>query len=291
MHTFLRKVAAGVALGALSAAIVLTLGAAGLLDTAELKTYDWRIRTAADPRSVDKDIALVGINDTTIRDLQPLFGHWPWPRVALSYVIDYLHRAPAKVVAVDITLSEPDRVLAYDIGGEKTTGAESDKALAESVRTSGNVIMLADAVDQGLVSGEKDTTASTWADPGYRVGALAEPRPVILAPFQALADASAALGHNFLVLDRDGPVRRVSPFITDGTRVLPSLGVAAALAALGLKPQDVAADGSAMRVGNRRLPLTAERVVDPYDASKSVDARRLSRSGTARRRQAGISVL
>ena len=218
---------------------------------------------------MDKDIALVGINDTTIRDLQPLFGHWPWPRVALSYVIDYLHRAPAKVVAVDITLSEPDRVLAYDIGGEKTTGAESDKALAESVRTSGNVIMLADAVDQGLVSGEKDTTASTWADPGYRVGALAEPRPVILAPFQALADASAALGHNFLVLDRDGPVRRVSPFITDGTRVLPSLGVAAALAALGLKPQDVAADGSAMRVGNRRLPLTAERVVDPYDASKS----------------------
>ena len=271
MNPTLRKIAAGAALGLSSAASVLALASAGLLDTAELKLYDWRMRQAADPASVNKDIVLVGISDTTIRDLEPLFGHWPWPRVALSYVIDFLHRAPAKVIAVDITLSERDRVLAYDIAGETTKGAESDEALAESVRQSGNVIMLADAVNEGLRSGENDKTAAAWRDPGYRVGSIAEPRPVIEAPFQELTDASAALGHNFLVLDPDGPARRISPFVTDGTRALPSLGAAAAIAAGGFSARDVSAAPGVLRIGPRTIPLTPRRVVDAYDTHKSHD--------------------
>ncbi len=87
------------------------------------------MRLAAAPESVNKDIVLVEINDTTIRDMEPLFGHWPWPRLALSFVIDYLHRAPAKVVAVDITLSERDRVEQYDINGTKVKGVKATARL------------------------------------------------------------------------------------------------------------------------------------------------------------------
>ena len=271
MNATLRKLAAGAALGLSAAAVILALASAGLLDTAELKSYDWRMRRTADPGSVNKNIVLVGISDTTIRDLEPLFGHWPWPRVALSYVIDFLHRAPAKVVAVDITLSERDRVLAYDIGGETWKGAESDKALADSVRQSGNVVMLADAVSEGLLNGQHDTSAAAWRDPGYRVGAIAEPRPVIEAPFQELSDASSALGHNFLVLDPDGPARRIAPFVSDGTRAIPSLGIAAALAAGGHAPQDVSVEDNALRIGGRSIPLLRQKVTDAYDAHKAHD--------------------
>jgi adenylate cyclase len=227
MSGVLRKTVAGLALGALTAALVLTLAAAGYFDIAELKLYDWRMRQAADPASVDGDIALVEINDTTIRDLQPLFGHWPWPRLALSYVIDFLHRAPARVVAVDVILAEPDRVAAYDVGGQRWSGSESDKALADSVKASGNVIMLADAVNEGTTTGAADARASHWRAPAYALDGLAEHRPVILPPYQSLTDASAALGHNFLALDRDGPARRMAPFVENGGQYLPSLGVAA----------------------------------------------------------------
>src|SRR5215212_7370179 len=197
------------------------------------------MRLAAAPASVNTGIVLVEINDTTIRDMEPLFGHWPWPRVALSFVIDYLHRAPAKVVAVDITLSERDRVDQYDIGGNKLKGDASDAALADSVKASGNVIMLADAVNEGLVSGEVGANASTWRDPGYRGVTNAEPRPLVAAPYQLLADASLALGHNYLTLDADGPARRMAPFIENRGRFLPSLGVAAALHAAGIEPDEV----------------------------------------------------
>ena len=106
----LRKLLAGLGLGALAAVIVLGLAAStDLLDRLELTTYDWRMRLAADPDSVNKDIVLVEINDSSIREMSPLFGHWPWPRLAISFVVDYLHRAPAKVVAIDVGFAEPDK--------------------------------------------------------------------------------------------------------------------------------------------------------------------------------------
>ena len=204
----MRKIFAGALIGIGAAAIVLALARVGLLDTAELKLYDWRMRLAADPASVNHDIVLVEIDDTTIRDVAPLFGHWPWPRVALGFVISYLNRAPAKVIAVDITLSEPDRVDQYDLNGNKVKGNESDQMLADAVKEGHTVVMLADAVSEGLVSGEKDARAAKWNEAGYGQVRNAEPRPVVSPPYQALTDAAIALGHNYLTLDPDGPARR-----------------------------------------------------------------------------------
>ena len=248
--------------------MVLALGSAGFLETAELKLYDWRMRRVAAPASVNRNIVLVEINESTIRDMEPIFGHWPWPRLALSFVIDYLHRAPAKVVAVDLTLAERDRVAQYDIGGDTWSGRQSDQALADSVKISGNVIMLADAVDEGLLDGSGIEAPPAWRDPGYRLGDRAEPRPVILPPYAELAEASAGLGHNFLALDRDGPARRMAPFIRHGGRYVPSLGMAAALRAGGFRVDDVAASGNMIRVRDRRIPLIASPYVDVYDHSR-----------------------
>jgi adenylate cyclase len=260
-----RKVAAGLALGALAAFVVLTLGALGYLETAELKAYDWRVRRTADSASASPDIVLVEINDNSIRELEPVFGHWPWPRRALAYVVDYLHRAQAKVVAIDLTLAENDRVQQYDIDEEKWSGAKSDAALADAVRKSGNVIMLADAVSEGLVSGEKERNASTWRDSAYHLGDRAEARPVVLAPYQGLADAAAALGHNLLFLDKDGPARRMVPFIRNEAKDLPSLGVAAAIRAAGIQPSEVVPEADGIRLRDRLIPLIPIDVADAYD--------------------------
>ena len=53
------------------------------------------------------------------------------------------------------------------------------------------VVMLADAVYEGLAGKQKDPTAAIWPDSGYHALNRAEPRPVVLAPFQALTDAAA----------------------------------------------------------------------------------------------------
>ena len=255
-----RKLLAGLGLGAVAAVLVIALAAAtDLPDRLELTTYDWRMRLAADPKTLDKDIVLVELNDSTLRELEPVFGHWPWPRLAVSFVIDYLRRAPAKVIAVDLSFAESDRVKQYDIDGDDWSGSQSDRALTDSTQKSGNVIMLADAVYEGL-AGSRDTKASRWADPGYRVAARSEPRTEILPPYQSLADASAGLGHNFLVRDPDSPARRMVPFVHNDGKDLPSLGVAAALRAMTVTPDEVSIDGDALRIRDRRVPLVPVRV-------------------------------
>src|SRR4051812_21492096 len=109
IHLMIRKVAVGTGLGMLAAAVILAIGASStILDRYELTTYDWRMRLAASPQSVNTNIVFIEINDLSIRAMQPFFGRWPWARLAVSFAVDFAHRAPAKVVAVDLTVAEED---------------------------------------------------------------------------------------------------------------------------------------------------------------------------------------
>jgi CHASE2 domain-containing sensor protein len=137
---YLHKAIAGLAIGLGSAVIVLALTSLGGLQRSELMTYDWRMRHSKDPASVAKDIVLVEINDTTLRDLSPAFGRWPWPRVATASLVDFLSRAPAKVIAIDVGFWEEQRNVTFKIGGDEGvtwTGEDSDAALVASVKKAG----------------------------------------------------------------------------------------------------------------------------------------------------------
>jgi adenylate cyclase len=263
----LRKILAGLSLGTLAAVLVLAFAAsANLADEIEMTSYDWRMRVAADPAAVNKDIVLVKIDDASIRAMAPTFGRWPWPRLAISFAVDFLNRGPAKVVAVDVLFAEQDKVVetyVFDAGTpgeERWTAKQSEGALVDSVRTAGNVIMLADAVYEGLADGAVDEHAPKWNSSPFHAGPLALPRPFVLAPVQRITDVSLALGHNFLTKDNDGPARRMAPFIVSQSKELASLGVAAALAAGGFKPSDVGPEGEYLRIADRRVPLVKQRI-------------------------------
>jgi adenylate cyclase len=264
-RSFVRKLGAGLGIGLGTALFVIALTSFGALQRSELMTYDWRMRQSKDPASVAKDIVLVEINDTTLRDLSPAFGRWPWPRVAMASLVDFLSRAPAKVIAIDVGFWEEQRNVTFKIGGDEGvtwTGEDSDAALAASVKKAGNVVLLADAVYSGT-EGEQALKPAGWKAPAYRLSAGMPERPLVIAPFQALTDGARALGHNYLPLDPDGPARRMPPFIKQGSQFMPSLGVTAALIAGNVKPEDVTSDESALYLEDRRVPLV--QVYDRFD--------------------------
>ena len=66
----------------------------------ELKTYDWRLTRTGPPETARKDIALVEIDEFSLRNLEPYAGRWPWPRVIHSMLIDYLGRRPGEVIVL-----------------------------------------------------------------------------------------------------------------------------------------------------------------------------------------------
>jgi adenylate cyclase len=256
------KGVAGLLVGLGAAALVLGTdllsgaGAAGSglhpLRTIELKTYDWRLTRTARPGTARKDITLIEIDEYSLRNLQPYAGRWPWPRVVHAMLLEYLARAPAKIIVYDVNFAEADTRTGFDYAGDTLSGAASDQALVKAVRAAGNVILLADAT-YNADSGESPAMPDTGFAPAAP-GAVQ--RHVVYPPFAALAHAGSALGHNFFVLDPDGPLRHTVPFARAGTRVLPSLGVAAALRAAGIAPRDVRFDGDRLVMSDRVMPLS-----------------------------------
>lgn len=235
------------ALGALSGGVSLDL-----LATAEFKTYDWRLTRTAQPQTARKDLALVEIDEYSLRNLQPNAGRWPWPRAVHSMLIDYLKRAPAKVIAYDVAFSEADTRTGFEFGGDTWSGAESDQAFIDSVQQSGNVVMLADATYEGETIGGAAVVPPT---PFRTDSPLVAERKVIFPPFQALADAVAGFGHNLFVLDPDGPLRHTVPFVRVGDRAVPSLGLAAALRAQAIDPASLRVGPDSVHVGDRDIPV------------------------------------
>ena len=255
------KVLAGVLVGLLAAAVVLTVdqifstlgggGGVNPLETIELKTYDWRLSATARPETARKDIALIEIDEYSLRNLQPNLGRWPWPRVIHAELLDYLARAPAKVIAYDINFAEADTRRGFDFGSSVMTGAESDQALIESVESAGNLILLADATYEAA-----EGRSAPFADPGFTLpGPGIIERSVVFPPFPALAAAGSGLGHNLFMIDSDGVLRHTVPFARTGDRLLPSLGLAAAVRAAGIRPQDVSLRGDVLTIADREMPL------------------------------------
>ena len=270
----MRKAVAGILIGLAAAVLVLgidlafrLLGRTGGItpfQTVELKTYDWRLRRTARPETARQDIALIEINEYSLRNLEPYVGKWPWPRLVHGELVEYLSRAPAKVITYDVNFAEADGRTGFDYGGSVVTGKESDEAWADAIKAAGNVVLLADATYEASLSG-----GATVPDAGYRIGNAIRERPVIFPPFPSIAGVAAGFGHNLFSLDPDGPIRHMAPFVRTADRALPSLGVAAAIRALGVKPEDVHLDDKVLHIGNRAMPVSTVAVpttdsVDTY---------------------------
>jgi adenylate cyclase len=264
----LRRFLAALALGSGSALLAGVAGLVPLVATLEWKLYDQRVRWAADPAQARPDIVLVDIDELSVRRLEPLVGRWPWPRLVHADVVDFLAASGAKVVAMDVLFTERDRRAGFDVGGTAWSGEESDRALADSVARAGNVVVLADATFEGLVD-----SPSPEAAPGAR--GRFEPRPQLQEPFDELRRAARAVGHNYFVLDPDGPVRRAVPFVDVGGRLVPSLAVAVWTLAEGLSPGDARPSARGVLLGSRDVPLVTD-TLPAFSGSPSIrTARRL----------------
>ncbi len=85
----------------------------------------------------------MSIDQSSVRKLEPLVGRWPWPRMIHASLLDYLARAPAKVIVYDVIFAERDR-RSFKVEEQTWTGEESDRALADATAKAGNVVHVVD---------------------------------------------------------------------------------------------------------------------------------------------------
>lgn len=210
----------------------------------ELSAFDaqmrWRGARAPGPETV-----VVMIDDRTIADL----GRWPVPRARFAEIVDKLHRAGAKVIGIDVLISEP-------------AAGDGDAALASAIAVAGNVVLpftfefaegSAPRTDP-LVA--RSMYASVRHDAAYRPVALEATG--LVRPLAALAEG-ASLGHMLAAFDVDGAPRYDYPAFAYDLDPYPSMAVRIVQRFLDVAWNDVVVTlGSGVAIGPLRVPTDAQ---------------------------------
>ncbi|MEZ5316626.1 MAG: adenylate/guanylate cyclase domain-containing protein, partial [Vicinamibacterales bacterium] len=286
-----RRLLAALGIGFGAGVVAWLLSGTAVVDRFETITYDLRLRATAPPAPADSPIVIVEINEASVQALADAFGRWPWPRIAHAAAIDFLASAGAKVIAYDVLFTEHDSRGAFELAGQRISGGISDDALVNSVRQAGNVILLANAVDEGLAD-EKARQEQCNAQPllgtTYAPGPGFQVRPCLKLPFPELAAAAAGVGHNFSVVDAGLSRRRLDPFIVHDGLAIPALGLAAALFAERLPPEAVHLEPgtTTLDIGPVRWPLERDRAI-VASGGEDAGSGAAGRSGAAEGNAAG----
>jgi adenylate cyclase len=205
-----------VLLSALSVLFVLTLyySQNPFLEAFEARTYDLRFREMRGAIPLEPSIALITIDDKSIAEL----GRYPWTRSQYARLLERLKAAQAKAVLFDAFFPEREDMV-------------NDQAFSAAMQKSGNVT-LAQLFEYGPDGQVKGVTRS-------------------LPEFER---AAASAGQINLFPDEDGVNRRVPLLIEADGKLHPSLGMTAAMMALGVK--DFSAESFDVVVGDRHIPVS-----------------------------------
>ncbi|MDO8312774.1 MAG: adenylate/guanylate cyclase domain-containing protein [Sideroxyarcus sp.] len=183
------------------------------LEAFEAKTYDLRFRDMRGAIPLEPSIGIIAIDDKSIAEL----GRYPWTRSQYARLLDKLKAAQAKVVLFDAFFPEREDMV-------------NDQAFAAATKKAGNVVMAV------LYEFDKDD----------RVKGVTRSLPEI-------ERAAAGIGQINLFPDDDGVNRRTPLLIEADGKQTPSLGMMAAMLALGEK--EFAADAFEVTLGERHIPV------------------------------------
>jgi adenylate cyclase len=258
------------------------------LKTLETKLYDLHF-TLRGARPASDQVVIVAVDEKSLAKV----GRWPWPRSTLASLITALSREGAKVIALDILVSEPEvsgelRVaqelsarlrsqgLAASADG-RTIGraldelrrrADHDTLLEEAIRQSGRVVLpIVFEIKPQIPTGAPEPQGPPLKSALIAFGHYAErgqyPPPSgkeVGVPIPKLAAAARELGHVTMIADRDGTTRWEALVFEYHGYYYPSLAIEAVRVARGLDASALKLDfGRSFDVGTTEIP------VDPRD--------------------------
>jgi adenylate cyclase len=190
-------------------------------------------------------------------------GQWPWPRDQLARLVEMA--GGARVIGIDLLLTEPDRLAAGD--------HQTDTALVASLRSV--PVVLAEAADNADDSRLQPMTVAT---PVFEVGD--DPRRTlphyrsIAWPLAALAAAAAGSGLVTVAPEADGIMRRMPTVASVGSLLIPSFGIEVVRVASGadrIRLRTEGATGCAIEIGERMIRTDKAGDVWPrYAASSAI---------------------
>ncbi len=218
------KLRRGGAVGLAVFAVTAALWFAGAFRTLEWRSWDARLRLAADPSRASKDIVLIDVDQPSLDAFSRQQNlPWPWPRQIYSAVLDFLKAGGAKAVFFDLILTEPSGF-----------GVEDDANFSAAIGRSGSVFL---PFFLSKEEREADTAKAAEALRRFSIAGRDIPARAVMPlksvtlPLAELMANVRGMGNVQFVPDGDSVYRRLPLVFDFAGLTLPSLPLALADAA------------------------------------------------------------
>jgi CHASE2 domain-containing sensor protein len=208
-----------VAIGVITPIVIIILS--NFFTQFELKTLDWRFKLRGKIKPAE-EVVIIKIDDATIKKLG-----WPITRNYYALLVDFLSRANAKVIGIDVVFADAD-----------WTNQGYDVLLSE-------VIKLATNTTTCLAAGFTLNTNKK----GYYDAIDAT------FPVNTLLHSNAKLGHINMLPDIDGIRRKVPLLISYNDNFYPFLGLQMAMSAMNISIDKIKIKNNYLYLGNCKIPV------------------------------------
>lgn len=249
----------GLAISLGVAAVVSLLFLANVFQRLEWMSYDMRAAMFRASRAAHPDIALILVDEASLKAMNPLVGRWPWPRSVFADLIEFLALGQPRAVVFDVLFTENERGYGVAPGALGPNDARLVAATRESARVYHAFEIHKDEADE-----INKTLLDKPIPPDFKkrfAVANAQGFPPSLynsfsLPFPALYRAARGAGVVEFERDRDGVFRRTRLLREYQGSLYPVLSTVALLDML--KPKRVALDGQRIYLDDLAVPVRAD---------------------------------
>jgi len=230
---------------------------AGFFTSLNNSLYDSAVRRVRLQKSASDEVAVVLIDEASLRAMNGVAGRWPWPRAIYSDLFEFFRLAKPKMVLLDILFTETQGAA----GGALDPNDEAFvRATAEAGFVCNAAQLLRDTAD------EANKSLLNKPLPEDFVSRFALERPDIESPplslnnnfyipFRQLYEAGKCVGIVEFSPDADGVYRRTRPFREYRGSLFPVLGIVPF------------ANDAAVTIGRDRLVIGPRRIVTDSDGN------------------------
>ncbi len=244
----------------------------------ELKTLDLRFIMRGQEKPPG-NVIIVAIDEKSVQT----WGRWPPPRAKMAALLESISEQSPRVILFDIIFSEKElSTSGTDLEEDELT--PGDQAFQAAIENAGNVV-IPFALDVLTGYQESSEFSAEISDAvifsAYEKvekplpGAIPPPEAsAALAPLAPFADAAAALGHVYILPDRDGILRREMVAVKFGADYYPPMTLQAARLYLGLSGMEMELRrGEGVLMGKTLIPTDewGRMLVDYFGKEKTYD--------------------
>ncbi len=209
--------------------------------------HDITMRNLAQEKHYD-DVAVIDIDDASLRELRPRLGGWPYSRDTFAVLFNFLRELGTRQIVLNLVLSEP---------------RDGDATLARALGERSDVVLAAvgqdrlDSLDPRIDPLRRRIALPAQAGlPAARWGHIVLPDDILLA---ALVRSSGvgAIGVISTRLDHDGVLRRLPLLHEADGLIYPSMALAPKLLAAAGTADRLKREPDAISLGRWRWPVNS----------------------------------